>query len=189
MGFFFPETSRWLMIIQNGKLLIILVVVLRNFLWNLVSVMNPFLGQFYLDCTGKIYVTYGMSLLIPGDSVWSQYLGCFCQRECSENQGYRKSVWFTLTLVNLSQAAHGKCPFLKGRGDWTKCNSGPATQSSSVEEERFARTNLHFFGFVYLLQYFTKSLKLYHSENPIKISVMRREPLLSLSVSSSFMFY
>lgn len=24
------------------------------------------LGQFYLDCTGKIYVTCGMALLIPG---------------------------------------------------------------------------------------------------------------------------
>lgn len=41
--FFFPEISRFLMIIQNRKLLIALVVPLCNFQWNLVSVMNPFL--------------------------------------------------------------------------------------------------------------------------------------------------
>lgn len=148
------------MLIQNGKILITLVVPLCNFWWNLVPVMNSSLVCSVLFRLHKIDVTYGMSLLaITGDPVWSQYFGYFWQRECSENQGFRKPVPFSVTFVNLSQAAHGVCPFHKGRGNWTKCNSGPTTQSSSVEEEIFASTSPYFFWFCLLDVVFSQNLK------------------------------
>lgn len=155
--FFFPEISRFLMIIQNRKLLIALVVPLCNFSWNLVSVMNPSL-------------------------VWSVLFGLHWEDLChiwdvtaSHSRGLRlepilliflkKSAQKTKVLENLfnlpwhlwiyPRQLMGSVPSIRVEGSGLNATVDLLPKA----EEEICKRKPIFFGFVYLMQYFHKILK------------------------------